>query len=548
MPPATCPVTNVTISTPFKARAWATRLIASRYPNPQAAHVLVRSLRTGVDISFFGDRSRKQTGPNLSTAHEHPDAVDNNIEKELGKGRRIGPFSVPPFPFYYSNPLGVVFKRNKPKPRVIHHLSWPRDTSRSSVNASTIEFQTSHDALDQAIRSVRQLGRGCFLAKLDIEAAYRCIPVSPNDWPLLGLLWRRHYYFDTVVPFGLAPASAIFEWYSTAAQHILQVALAIQHLVHYIDDFMLIMHGIDATRTEIEQMLSLFDELGIPIALDKLEGPLTRMVFLGILFDTVAMTISLDAERLEELHAELNLWSGKLTASRQQLQSLIGQLSFAAKVVPTGRTFIRRMIDHMKSIPPSTPSDRETPLSNDFYRDLFWWHTFLSKWNGVGIVPDAEWSPAQSLHIYTDACVTGYGAVCGSQWFQGLWSPEQEAEAVRDQRDSMPFKELYPLSLAAATWGHRWQGKKIMFHCDCLPVVQAWDKGDSSKPSMSRLIRSLLFIASTHDFNMRIIHIKGKLNDIADCLSRGQHPDSLSFPHQLDPSPTIPSPLPTHTW
>ena len=111
------------------------------------------------------------------------------------------------------------------------------------------------------------------------------------------------------------------------------------------------------------------------------------------------MTIRLDERRLADLHEELSAWSNRTQASREQLQSLIGRLSFASKVVPTGRTFLRRMIDQLRLIPVSAPSTEPHPLTPLFFKDLAWWGQFLSKWNGVSVVPDADWSTACSHHI-----------------------------------------------------------------------------------------------------------------------------------------------------
>jgi hypothetical protein len=152
------------------------------------------------------------------------------------------------------------------------------------------------------------------------------------------------------------------------------------------------------------------------------------------------------------------------------------------------------------------------------------------------------------LQIYTDACVQGYGAIFGSHWFACTWTEEEEREAARDKRDSMPFKELYALARAAATWGPHWRSHKILFHCDCQPIVAAWRKGDSKKPHISQLIRTLLFIAAVNDFNLNLVHIAGVDNVGADLLSRGQVQRFLQSPGRHDPSPTTPLPLPTLTW
>ena len=247
---AVCPVTNFTIATPFKPLAWALRLAATRYPYPAAAVTLVKCLRLGVDLGFYGQRNRIQVGPNLQSAHEHPDAIDKNIATELENGRRKGPFTEVPFNNeFYSNPLGVVFKKGKSKPRVIHHLSWPRSAANTSVNASILAFESKLDAFDKALVAIRQLGANCLMSKIDIESAYRCIPVRPEDWPLLGFKWNEQYYFDIVMQFGITSATAIFEWYSSAAQYIAERTCAIKHMVHYVDDFMLLNSGPTSAQT-----------------------------------------------------------------------------------------------------------------------------------------------------------------------------------------------------------------------------------------------------------------------------------------------------------
>ena len=440
---AVCAITGVAISTPFIPMAWAQRLAATRFPYPAAAVALVKCLRVGVDLGFYGSRNRLQIGPNLESAAEHPDAIDANIATELENGRRRGPFQEIPFPnCFYSNPLGVVFKKGKSKPRVIHHLSWPRTAAKTSVNASILDFDVKLDAFDKALIAIRELGGGCLMSKIDIESAYRCIPVRPVDWPLLGLQWDNQFYFDTVMQFGITSATAIFEWYSSAAQYIAERTCGLKHIVHYVDDFMILNRGETAAKLALDSVIKLFSELGIPISMSKLEGPATSMIFLGIRFDSVAMSISLDDEKLTSIHTELAQWNDRKTASREQLQSIIGVLSFAAKVVAPGRTFLRRMIDHMKSLPINTENTTQHPLSKSFHLDLQWWRRFLTQWNGVGIIPDTDWTPAHALSIFTDACVEGYGAMFGPSWFACKWTVEEEQQAARDKRDSMPFKVL----------------------------------------------------------------------------------------------------------
>ena len=48
------------------------------------------------------------------------------------------------------------------------------------------------------------------MAKMDIQQAYRNIPVAPEDRHLLGMSWQGHVFVDRVLPFGLRSAPLLF--------------------------------------------------------------------------------------------------------------------------------------------------------------------------------------------------------------------------------------------------------------------------------------------------------------------------------------------------
>ena len=85
--------------------------------------------------------------------------------------------------------------------------------------------------------------------------------------------------------------------------------------------------------------------LGIPVAMDKVEGPATLIVFLGLKLDSVKQQIRLLLDKLEAILKELGEWQQRDKATKCQLPSLIGKLSFAAKAIPADRLFTRRLIN-----------------------------------------------------------------------------------------------------------------------------------------------------------------------------------------------------------
>ena len=87
------------------------------------------------------ERDRIQIGPNLQSAVDTTDAIDKNIADELEIGRRKGPFIDTPFDKFLFESTWCCLQKRQSKPRVIHHLSWPRSALKTSVNASIYDFR-----------------------------------------------------------------------------------------------------------------------------------------------------------------------------------------------------------------------------------------------------------------------------------------------------------------------------------------------------------------------------------------------------------------------
>lgn len=98
-------------------------------------------------------------------------------------------------------------------------------------------------------------------------------------------------------------------------------------------------------------MLHICRQLGFPIAEGETEVPATILVFLGILLDTVKLEMRLPEDKLAALKALLQQWRTTKKTTKRELLSLIGSLSFTAKVIPAGRLFLRRLIDLSTSVP-----------------------------------------------------------------------------------------------------------------------------------------------------------------------------------------------------
>ena len=63
---------------------------------------------------------------------------------------------------------------------------------------ATVKYAT----IDDAVRLIKAIEKGCFLAKTDIKSAFRIILVAPRDFLLLGMEWQGKFYFDEYLPMG----------------------------------------------------------------------------------------------------------------------------------------------------------------------------------------------------------------------------------------------------------------------------------------------------------------------------------------------------------
>jgi hypothetical protein len=538
-----CPYTQAPVTTPFKPAAWM-RLLAP-YPDRAWAHRLVHDLIHGVDIGFRGRRTQRRTSRNFTASPAEDEAITADLAAEVALHHIAGPYQQPPFRHYVCSPLKTVPKKgNAAKFRIIHHLSYPHGRS---INTFTADWPCPLAGFDHAVRIVRQLGQGCHMAKVDVKAAYRCIPVRPADWPLLGMRWEGMYYFHRTLPFGLRSACHLWERYATAMEWVIRTQFDVRRITHYVDDTFLANSTQTLCARDLASTKAGMAALGAPDAADKTEGPATALTYLGIRIDSADMSISLDAAKLASILEQLDQWCRRTTCSVRQLQSLIGSLQWASYVVRHGRTFLQHLRDLLvEQQGRSRPSDESAvTLTEEAREDLRWWQQYVMQWNGVSLLWEQEWMDRASvLQPHTDACVEGYAAVCGRQWFHGRWTPEQEL-AARDatmDRDSMPWKELFAIVAAAATWGAGWARRKVIFFTDCMPVVQALEKGASRTRRIMQLIRALHYYAARDHFVYRAEHIAGVNNSIADELSRVHDVTQLSTGcrRSIDPSPITP--------
>jgi hypothetical protein len=401
----------------------------------------------------------------------------------------------------------------------------------TSINSQVDDIECEYLKFHEVCAVIGNLPPGVLLAKFDIKDAFRLIRVRKEDQFLLGLRFMGLYYYERCLPFGLKPSPGIFEIFASAI-NIFGLEDGVKFLLHYLDDFILITNK-ERGHREYETVLSTFKKLGVELAVEKLSTPCSSLEFLGIIIDTVSMTLRLPEDKLTYYRSIINRWIMKPSGSLKELQSLIGTLVYSARIIQHGNTFYHHLIHQVreatKGMKAGKFSHRQVRLNNEAIQELQWWKYFIIEWNGSNIIPPGidQFPLAKRHSLLTDACTTGMGA-----WFKGhqyvlhAWSEKELKEATREQAISMPYLELLSILHSVNVWQKELANNAIDLQSDCDPVVKAINKGYSREPSLHHLLRLLFFITSLNKIYISCSHIAGVDNKEADALSRAANHDN----------------------
>ena len=144
--------------------------------------------------------------------------------------------------------------------------------------------------------------------------------------------------------------------------------------MHYLYDFLTMGPACSPTCSHnLTVIKEVCTSLGIPLALEKVEGPSECLTFLRIMLDTQFMQACLPDDKLHQIKTQVASWLSCRKATKQDILSRVGLLQLATKVVIPGRTFVSRMYG---------AAARLKKLTKDFHSDLHWWLLFFTCWNG----------------------------------------------------------------------------------------------------------------------------------------------------------------------
>lgn len=409
--------------------------------------------------------------------------------------------------------LGAIPKGlNSSKVRLIHDCSQPTGQAVNDfARTNHFKYQSIQDA-------VRMISPNCFLAKLDLQNAYRSVKIHPSNYQATGIKWRFHgsskftYMVDTRLPFGAARSPEIFNKLTQAVRVIMKMQ-GHNSIVVYLDDFLVIDKTYEGCQRSLYALMKLVRELGFQINYSKLDGPSQEITFLGLVLNSVERTIRVPENKLHEIHCLLHKTLNAHKVTKQHIQQIVGKLNWITQCIYGGRFHMRRLIDRANTL---RASGHRTRVTTDMKRDILWWLEFMKIFNGTMPMIDDR----SAISVSIDACKTACGAFYQGDFIYMPWTQTTSQLPIN-------YLEVLSLEIAARRWSHIWSNQMVYVHCDNIAACAIINKGSSRHPIVMDSLRRVFWLSAVFNFRMRAVYYPGRFNTLADNVSRLHEPNGI---------------------
>ena len=475
---------------------------------------IIQFLKYGWPVETRHLAEYHQIPPNQMGAKNSSKELKKYMETELQNNGIIGPFKDNPFGGKARiSPIDAIPKKDTDDKHVILNLSHPDGRSvNDAIDKDTYLGQPTnltYPTVDDLSDVIMSLGVGVALFKTDLRKYFRQVCYDPGCIHLMGFRINKQFYWDITLSMGLRIACFIAQRLSSAIMFIYNKQG--NYGLNYIDDLAAAALWSKAYQS-FKMLTDLLKSLNIWESEHKRCEPDVVMSFLGVGVNSLKMILELTPERIIDIRNETDKWLSKESASKKDLQSLIGKLNFAASTVRSGRLFFSRIITCMKNM----PKHGICKIDAETRKDIKWWSLFMEKFNGVSMMHELSWRQIDQT-ISSDACLSGLGGFCSGEYFH-CKIPERLKAMV-----SINELECTAVMIALKVWAERLSGLNILMHCDNQPTVKTINAGKAQNEYMQKCLREITYLAAMYSFQVRMEFKPGVQNRTADFLSRWEN-------------------------
>ena len=353
------------------------------------------------------------------------------------------------------------------------------------------------------------LQQGEWVTSVDFKDAYFHIPIQEQSRKYLRFhIQGRNYQFKAL-PFGLSTAPMEF---TVVAKEVKLMATHKGIRIHqYLDDWLVRARSLQTCIQHTQILVKMCQDLGWLVNLEKSElEPKQVFNFVGYQFDLRSGRVRPTPDRWQNLEGKIQTLLLLPACPVRQFMSLIGLLTATEKQVHLGRLHMRPIQWHLKNnwrVPESL--EKVIPLPRSLHPHLQWWLEESNVLQGQPLHPIKH-----ALQIFTDASKEGWGAHLNELTARGSWS-------VPESKLHINHLELKAVFLALKEFQDLCTNQIVLVATDNTTVVAYINKeGGMKSGPLCALLWRILTWCSQRQVTLKARHIPGRLNVIADKLSR----------------------------
>lgn len=347
---------------------------------------------------------------------------------------------------------------------------------------------------------------------LDLSDAYFHVPIHPRSRKYLRFSHKGEIFQIRALPFGLATAPRVFTKLMAVVGAFLRLQGSV--LLQYFDDWLL--HQLDREYLLLDLGRSWNKILSLGLLLNQEKSdlvPSQNFTFVGMNFLTDLDRVRVPLKRSAALVDLVQSFLQRPSVTAREFLALLGSLSAASTLVEFGRLFLRPLQFYLQDHWSQSDGALHDwiPILPELHSHLKWWLNLERFHKGVKLTP-----PVASLQLVSDASREGWGAHLEPMGLMvsGSWSRQDLDLHINNL-------EMKAVRLSLLQFRDRVQNQCVLLSSDNTTVV-SYIRKQGGTHSRSLFLETRLLFALCQDLGITLQakHIAGKLNVLADSLSR----------------------------
>lgn len=424
--------------------------------------------------------------PIYCRSYRYPEIYKNEVNKQISDLLNQG--IIRPSRSPYSSPLWIVPKKDDSDGNKQYRLVVDYRKLNELTVSDKFPIPNMDDILDK-------LGNSNYFSTIDLAKGFYQIEIYPDDISKTAFSTSQGHFEWVRMPFGLKNAPATFQrlMNSVLAEYIGKICFV------YLDDIIIFSTSLEEHMISIKKVFQRLREAKLKIQPDKCQFLKKETAFLGHIVTTNGV--------LPNPAKIAPIINYSIPKTHKQIRQFLGMIGFYRKFIRDCAKISKPLTMCLKNGAKVNYNDEEFIHAVNTLKKLITSHPILQ-------YPDFS----QTFVITTDASKFAIGAVLSQKGRPICFASRTLNES--ETRYSVIEKEMLAIVWAVKYFKHYVYGRHFIIETDHKPLLWLRTLKDSSE-----VLERLKIKIAGYDFEIK--YIKGKLNFVADALSRDPQPVTM---------------------